>query len=93
MLDCSLQARFAKNCSDAALGYANAATAAYANWASQAFEMMAGALRGMEPAPAPRSWYREPAPQPLATGYSAATAMSACPAAWVPFAWPGLPAT
>lgn|SRR5512134_40930 len=91
MLDCSLQARFAKSCSDAAFGYANAASAAYANWASQALEMMAGALRGMEPAPAPRSWYREPPPAPAAAGFPAPTAMSAVPSPWVPFAWPGLP--
>jgi hypothetical protein len=93
MLDCSLQARFAKSCSDAAFGYANAATAAYANWASQAFEAMAGAMRGMEPAPAPRSWYREPppAPQPIANGFPAPAAMSPFPSAWAPFAWPGLP--
>ena len=64
MLDRSLQARFAKSCSDAAFGYANAATAAYANWASQAFEMMAGAVRSQEPPAPPRSWYREPPPAP-----------------------------
>jgi hypothetical protein len=94
MLDCSLQARFAKSCSDAAFGYANAASAAYANWASQAFEMMTGALRGMEPPAAPRSWYREPppAPQSAATGFPAPV-RSAFPSAWAPFAWPGLTAS
>lgn len=89
MLDRSLQARFAKNCSDAAFGYANAATAAYANWASQAFEMMAGAVRSQEPPAPPRSWYREPPPAPQA-GVSAAP-IAGFPAPWMPFAWPGLP--
>jgi hypothetical protein len=91
MLDRSLQARFAKSYSDAAFGYANAATAAYANWASQAFEMMTGALRSQEPAAPPRSWYREPSPAPQSGMGAAPTA--GFPAPWMPFAWPGLPAS
>lgn len=61
--DASTQARFARSCSDAAFGYANAATAACASMTTQAFDMWATALRSAMPPPArpePRSWYRHP---------------------------------
>jgi hypothetical protein len=85
MLDRSLQARFAKSYSDAAFGYANAATAAYANWASQAFEMMTGACAARAPRPrlVPRA-------AGAVIGVSA-TPTAGFPAPWMPFAWPGLP--
>lgn len=61
MLDAGTQARFAKSCSDAMVGYANATTAAYASVTSQAFDMWAAAFQAMMPKPAePRSWYRHP---------------------------------
>lgn len=91
MLDCNLQARFARSCSEAALGYANAATAAYANWATQAFEAMAGAMRGLEPEPEPRSWYRQPPPAPSSAAVPASFA--GVPNPWIPFAWAGVPAS
>jgi hypothetical protein len=92
MIDPSLQARFARSCSDAAVGYANAATAAYANWATQAFELVAGAMRSMQPDPPPRSWYREPPPaaQDTTPGLPV-PAMPGFPVPWMPFAWAGLP--
>ncbi len=43
MLDTELQARFARSCTDAAFGYARAATAAYAAVATQTFDFWANA--------------------------------------------------
>lgn len=45
MLDTELQARFARSCTEAAFGYARAATAAYAAVASQTFEFWANAAK------------------------------------------------
>lgn len=60
MLDASANARFARCCSDAMFGYANATSAAYATMASQAFDIWASAVRSMMPGSTPRSWYRHP---------------------------------
>jgi hypothetical protein len=43
VLDTELQARFARSCTDAAIGYARAATAVYASVAMQTFEFWANA--------------------------------------------------
>ena len=50
MLDTELQARFARSCTDAAFGYARAATAAYAAVATQTFEFWANAAKPSSPA-------------------------------------------
>lgn len=65
MLDTQTQARFTKSCTDAATGYATAGIAAYGVMAAQALDFWAQMLSAMAPPPeppAPRSWYREPAP-------------------------------
>jgi hypothetical protein len=57
VLDTELQARFARSCTDAAFGYARAATAAYAAVATQTFEFWANAAKPSSPAPSmPNIW-------------------------------------
>jgi hypothetical protein len=57
VLDTELQARFARSCTDAAFGYARAATAAYAAVATQTFEFWAKAASPPSPAPSmPNIW-------------------------------------
>lgn len=67
MLDTDKQVRFAKSCSDAAFGYAAAATAAYGALAADTLEYWKRTFLPEQPEPEPRSWYRHPdAPQPRA---------------------------
>ncbi len=78
MVDKHLQERFARHCTDAAFGYATAATAAYAAFADQVLSFWANALqpsdRREEKQPAFAWAWPVPAPQPAAP-------------AWNPFAW------
>lgn len=63
MLDPALQLRFLDSCTQAALGYATASTAAYARLADQAVANWRMAIEAALPEPAkpePRSWYRHP---------------------------------
>lgn len=94
MLDTEKQMRFAQCCSDAAFGYAAAASAAYGSLAATTVEFWARQT-GHEPEQ-PRSWYRHPdAPQAFAMPTVPATAVQPwfglLPAAGgavpVPFSW------
>lgn len=80
MLDTQLQMRFMKSSTDAAFGYANAATAAYTAMFGQALEFWAEAGKAMTspPKPEPRSWFREP---------SAHTGVEPFSFAELPYAW------
>lgn len=78
MVDQHLQERFTRHCTDAAFGYATAATAAYAVFADQVLSFWADALqpsdrRGPQQPAFAWSW-PVPAPQPA-------------PPVWNPFAW------
>lgn len=73
-------ARIARSSAEAVTGYANAAVAAYADFASQALGLWAQTIDAMLPKPEPRSWYRHPDQRQAPT-------LSA-----QPFAWMGLPA-
>ena len=53
MLDCATQQKFVRGCTQAAAGYAAAATAAYTDLASQALDFWSTALSGLGEAPAP----------------------------------------
>ena len=79
MVEKHLQERFTRHCTDAAFGYATAATAAYAAFADQVLSFWANALRPAdrrETQPTlPWSW---PVPAPVAQPVAAA---------WNPFAW------
>lgn len=86
MLDPKAQARFNKSCSDAAFGYANASTAAYAEMTGRAMEMWTQSFQsllsaGSQEKEEPRSWYRKPQdgeifPPPPKTGSSAGNGMN-----------------
>lgn len=61
MIDTSTQERFARDCSDAMLGYVAAAGAAYTEVFQRSMGLWSDALSSMVPAPPePRSWYRHP---------------------------------
>jgi hypothetical protein len=77
VLSSELQTRFARSCTDAAFGYARAATAAYAAVATQTFEFWANAANPSSQAPSmPNIW-------------TSATRRSANRAMPLPFAgWP-----
>jgi hypothetical protein len=65
MLDPKEQARFNKNCADAAKGYAEAAGEAYADMAQKSLEMWTSSFAsllgaGAAKKPEPKSWYRKP---------------------------------
>ncbi len=55
-----LQARFAQSCTDAAFGYARAATAAYVDLAGQSLDLWARAARAATQAPGSRDFDRTP---------------------------------
>lgn len=78
MVDQHLQERFTRHCTDAAFGYATAATAAYAAFADQVLSFWANALQ-----PSNR---REPQQPAFAWSWPVAPSPPA-PAAWNPFAW------
>lgn len=78
-------ARITRSSANAATGYATAAFAAYADFASQAFGLWAQTLDAMVPKPEPRSWYRHPDKPQL--GNSAAN-----PFAWMTYAGQPAPA-
>ena len=78
MVDQHLQERFTRHCTDAAFGYATAATAAYAAFADQVLSFWASALQ-----PANR---REPQQPGFAWSWPVPAAPSP-PPAWNPFAW------
>lgn len=79
MVDQHLQERFTRHCTDAAFGYATAATAAYAAFADRVLSFWASALQPsarQEPQQPTFAWsWPVPAPPP------------APPPAWNPFAW------
>lgn len=65
MLDPKEQARFNKNCADAAKGYAEAAGEAYADMTRKSIEMWSSSFAallgaGARKEPEPTSWYRKP---------------------------------
>ncbi len=65
MLDPKEQARFNKNCADAAKGYAEAAGEAYADMAQKSLDMWTKSFSallgaGADKEPEPKSWYRKP---------------------------------
>lgn len=65
MLDTDKQVRFATSCSEAAFGYAAAASAAYGALAADTLEYWKRTFLPEQPKPEPRSWYRHPdVPQP-----------------------------
>ena len=68
MVDQRLQERFTRHCTDAAVGYATAATAAYATFADQVLSFWASALKPaarQEPQQPTFAWsWPVPAPQP-----------------------------
>ena len=78
MVDQHLQERFTRHCTDAAFGYATAATAAYAAFADQVLSFWADALKPSDartPQQPAFAWsWPVPAPQPA-------------PPVWNPFAW------
>ena len=78
MVDQHLQERFTRHCTDAAFGYATAATAAYAAFADQVLSFWVNAL---EP-----SNRREPQQPAFAWGWPV-PASQAAPPVWNPFAW------
>ena len=78
MVDQHLQERFTRHCTDAAFGYATAATAAYAAFADQVLSFWANALQ-----PSNR---REPQ-QPAFPWIWPVPAAPSAPPAWNPFAW------
>lgn len=78
MVDRHLQERFTRHCTDAAFGYATAATAAYAAFADQVLSFWANALQ-----PSNRHEPQQPA---LAWSWPVPAAPPA-PPAWNPFAW------
>jgi hypothetical protein len=78
MVEKQLQERFARHCTDAAFGYATAATAAYAAFADQVFGFWADALKSPE--------RRETRASPSAWGWPWPMAQPAT-SAWAPFAW------
>ena len=55
MLDPELQKRFANRCTDAALGYSAASTAAYAAFADQVLNFWSAVLQAPGTKPQPRS--------------------------------------
>lgn len=85
MLDAQLQERFAKSCSDAAVGYLTAANAASLEVMRHSFDLWSGALSAWAPKPEPRSWYRHP-DEP---GRSSATVPALANPFLPPFAQPG----
>jgi hypothetical protein len=84
MLDPELQRRFARSCSDAALGYSTASTAAYAAFADQVVNFWSGVLQPPAPIkPEPELWRW---PVPLTPAPAPAPSMSAFNP-FNPFAW------
>jgi len=78
MVDQHLQERFTRHCTDAAFGYATAATAAYAAFADQVLGFWANALQ-----PSNR---REPQQPAFAWSWPVPASQPA-PPVWNPFAW------
>jgi hypothetical protein len=79
MVDPKVQERFTRRCTDAAFGYGEATTAAYAAFAGHVLDFWAGVLSPeSKPKPAPTAWgwpvRQEPMPLPFA-----------------PFMWAGAP--
>jgi hypothetical protein len=79
MVEKQLQERFARHCTDAAFGYATAATAAYAAFADQVLGFWASALKSADRA--------EPRAMSAAWGWPWPVAQPAAPTR-MPFPWP-----
>jgi hypothetical protein len=101
VLDNELQTRFARSCTDAAFGYARAATAAYSAVASQTFEFWANAAKPASERRVPPS-RAEQDPMSIALGawpnawpnpaldfFKMSQAWAGTP--WMGAAWPGSP--
>jgi hypothetical protein len=82
MVDQRLQERFTRHCTDAAVGYATAATAAYATFADQVLSFWANALQPSD-RPSDRSGPQQPA---FAWSWPVMPPQPA-PPVWNPFAW------
>lgn len=82
MLDVASQQKFTRGCTDAGIGYAQAATAAYAQLATQVFDFwfqaLGGIAAGLDSAPAAR------APVPVAPK-APEVPFGFSPADWMPF--------
>lgn len=75
MMSSDMQSRLTRSCSDAAVGYATAATEAYATATTRTLQYWADHIRSYLPEEKeePRSWYRHPdGPQPKARRPAAA---------------------
>lgn len=86
-MDTRQQARFAKCCSDAGIGYANATLAAYAAWSEQVFGLCAAATRKLHEteSTAADTWFKPPTRQPRSTYFAGACAGTTWP--MTPFDW------
>jgi len=87
MMTTNTQTRLSKSCSDAAVGYATAATAAYAAMTTQTLEFWAEQIRSLAPEKEeePRSWYRHPdVPQRKPRKTPPQAAMPLMPNPWSP---------
>jgi len=82
MVDQHLQERFTRHCTDAAVGYATAATAAYAVFADQVLSFWADALQ-----PSDRPSDRRGPQQPAFAWSWPVPAPQPAPPMWNPFAW------
>jgi hypothetical protein len=87
MLDVISQQKFTRGCTEAAAGYAAAATAAYTDFASQALDFWCTALSGLgEPAPVPDDNVDEPA-APKAVTRAPEPPFGMAMADWSPLHW------
>ena len=82
MVDQRLQERFTRQCTDAAVGYATAATAAYATFADQVLSFWANALQ-----PADRPSDRSGPQQSVFAWSWPVMPPQPAPPVWNPFAW------
>lgn len=87
MMTTDMQTRLSKSCSDAAVGYATAATEAYAEMTTKTLEFWAEQIRSLVPEEEekPRSWYRHPdGPQRKPRKTAPQVAMPLMPNPWSP---------